>query len=109
LRLVCDPRQVSQALVNILKNAAESIHARADAGVPGHIVLRGSAADGQIVLAVEDNGRGFSGEIPSTQDGHFGLTGMKERAQQIGGSLTVSSKQGQGTRVCVEMPMDEKE
>jgi signal transduction histidine kinase len=36
---------------------------------------------------------------------------MKERAQQIGGSLTVSSKEGQGTRVCVcvEMPTAERE
>jgi signal transduction histidine kinase len=62
-----------------------------------------------VELSVEDNGRGFSGEPPSTPDGHFGMTGMKERAQHIGGTLTVTSKKDQGTRVSVEVAIEEKE
>jgi signal transduction histidine kinase len=62
-----------------------------------------------VELSVEDNGRGFSGEPLSAQDGHFGIAGMKERAQQIGGKLTVSSKEGHGTRVHVEVVADERE
>ena len=62
-----------------------------------------------VELSVEDNGRGFSGEPLSAQDGHFGIAGMRERAEEIGGILTVSSQQGQGTRVHVEVAADERE
>jgi signal transduction histidine kinase/ligand-binding sensor domain-containing protein len=62
-----------------------------------------------VVLTVQDNGRGFSGEPPSTRDGHYGMAGMQERAQEIGGTLTVSSEEGRGTQVQVEVTMDEGE
>jgi two-component system nitrogen regulation sensor histidine kinase NtrY len=61
-RLPCDARQVSQALVNLLKNAAESIQARDGAGPPGEIAVRLNDADGQVALIVEDNGRGLPTE-----------------------------------------------
>jgi signal transduction histidine kinase/ligand-binding sensor domain-containing protein len=69
------------------------------------IQLKFSAAG--VALTVQDNGRGFSGEPPSARDGHFGIAGMKERAQQIGGTLTVSSQEGHGTQVRVEVAADE--
>ena len=62
-----------------------------------------------VVLTVQDNGRGFSGEPASVQDGHYGIAGMQERAQEIGGTLTVSSEEGSGTQVRVEVAMDEGE
>jgi signal transduction histidine kinase len=56
-----------------------------------------------IALEVRDNGRG--GAVDQAQNampGHFGMTGMKERAAAIGGTLEVSSAAGEGTvvRVC---------
>ncbi|MGB7190510.1 MAG: triple tyrosine motif-containing protein, partial [Acidobacteriaceae bacterium] len=58
----------------------------------------------RVKMTITDDGRGFAGEAPSIADGHFGITGMSERAQQIGGGVTVTSKQGEGTRVRVEVP-----
>lgn len=58
----------------------------------------------RVEMTIADNGCGFAGEAPSVADGHFGITGMSERAQQIGGGVTVTSKQGEGTRVRVEVP-----
>jgi len=60
----CDARQISQALTNLLKNAAESIHAAASEGEggaasPGRIVLRLAMCDGQVIIDVEDNGKGL--------------------------------------------------
>jgi ligand-binding sensor domain-containing protein/signal transduction histidine kinase len=55
-----------------------------------------------VKMTITDNGRGFSGDAPSASEGHFGITGMKERAQQIGGSLTITSKAAEGTAVEVE-------
>jgi ligand-binding sensor domain-containing protein/signal transduction histidine kinase len=100
------PERLEGELLRIAQEAVTNAVRHAD---PNRVEIQLRFAGKRMELIVEDNGRGFSGEIPSTQDGHFGLTGMKERAQQIGGSLTVSSKQGQGTRVCVEIPIDEKE
>ena len=51
----------------------------------------------QIVLKIQDNGRGFD---PSkvTSD-HLGLAIMRERAEDVGGRLTITSRPGQGTEV----------
>jgi two-component system nitrogen regulation sensor histidine kinase NtrY len=59
----CDGRQLAQALTNLLKNAAEAIDARPmplDGQLPqGEIRLHLKAEDDDIVLAVEDNGKGL--------------------------------------------------
>jgi len=60
-----------------------------------------------VVLVIRDNGRGFtpgSGNSGSTPSG-FGLTGMAERAQLLGGVLTVQAAPGRGTVVRAEFPL----
>ena len=57
-----------------------------------------------LLMTVQDNGRGF--KLPAdlhdlATTGHFGLVGMQERADLIGGTLTVKSDPGQGTSVQV--------
>ncbi|HEY4264401.1 MAG TPA: PAS domain-containing sensor histidine kinase [Micropepsaceae bacterium] len=60
----CDGRLVSQALINLLKNAAEAIAARMAAGqtMPGRIVLDLSAKNGRLIISVRDNGVGLPAE-----------------------------------------------
>ena len=59
-----------------------------------------------VRLSVRDNGRGFDcNHAPTPAEGHFGLVGMRERAEQIGGRLTVSSTPGCGTQVSAEVPV----
>ncbi len=53
---------------------------------------------GQLKLMVMDNGEGFDLN-KATQNGHYGLVGMQERAALCGGQLNVQSQPGQGTRV----------
>ena len=57
-------------------------------------------------LAVEDDGRGFLHSAAFAANGHFGLKGMQERADEIGGVLRVDSTPGKGTRISlhVEIP-----
>ena len=57
-------------------------------------------------IMVSDNGKGF--EIPPkindlTRNGKLGLTGMQERAQLIGGTLTVKSQPGKGSSIAIEL------
>lgn len=68
------------------------------------VAVRVRFADQHVTLQVSDNGVGFA--VPGrftdlTQAGHFGLMGMRERAQLIGGHLTVASRPGEGTTVTV--------
>ena len=64
--------------------------------------------DDKTILTVTDNGKGFElperiGDLASM--GKLGLAGMQERAQLIGGSLTLQSEPGKGTTVTVEVPI----
>ncbi|MFM8707019.1 MAG: sensor histidine kinase [Planctomycetia bacterium] len=62
--------------------------------------VRGDDQAGTIDLSVTDDGQGF---VPGTQRGmdqrHFGLQGMGERVERLGGSLTIESGPGRGTSV----------
>jgi len=84
-----------EAVTNALKHAgANKIR----------ILLR--TGKGKLQLTIHDDGRGFelSRAFTST-GGHFGLLGMRERAQRLGGQLEVVSAPGLGTRVEVSIPI----
>ena len=96
--------RVEGELMRIAQEAVTNAVRHADAKRV-EIQLKFSSAG--VELTVQDNGRGFSGEPASARDGHYGIAGMKERAQEIGGTLTVSSQEGHGTEVRVEVIADE--
>jgi signal transduction histidine kinase len=72
------------------------------------IVLR--AADERLHLVIDDDGRGFSDEVLTDRaaQGHVGLRSLAGLVADLGGTLTVRSAQGSGTRVEVEMPAPTK-
>jgi signal transduction histidine kinase len=58
---------------------------------------------GKLRMTIADNGQGFvSSPNGVGPDGHFGLRGMRERAQEIDAELKVQSAAGKGTMVSVE-------
>jgi two-component system nitrogen regulation sensor histidine kinase NtrY len=63
LHLICDAQQIGQALTNLLKNAAEAIEARivatGSSDPPGEVHLTLRESDDDVVLSIEDNGRGL--------------------------------------------------
>jgi NarL family two-component system sensor histidine kinase LiaS len=61
-------------------------------------------ADDEITLAVTDDGRGF--DVDGGGSG-FGLSSMQERAEALGGDLTVESVPGEGTSVSCSVPVDD--
>ncbi len=59
-------------------------------------------------ITISDNGQGFN--LPEAmsalaRNGKLGLAGMQERAQLLGGTLTVKSQPGEGTSITVELPV----
>lgn len=83
---------VGEALENVARHAEASTVAVALTGGTG----------GTIEISVTDDGRGFTPRADATSpDGHFGLTGMHERAARMRADLSVVSSPGAGTSVRV--------
>ncbi len=84
----------------ILRVGQEAIHnVKKHAGAK-HLSVKLEYGPAEVALIVRDDGRGFetsNGTGPSS--GHYGLTGMRERADTIGATLEVTSETGVGTTV----------
>jgi len=93
------PEPVALGLYRIAQEALNNIqkHARTD-----QAVLRLLLDDHCASLDIEDHGVGFTGHQPESKPGHFGLSGMASRAQELGWKLIVQSSPGQGTHIHVE-------
>lgn len=76
-------------------------HARAK-----HVTVRLVEDDGEVELAVEDDGRGFPPQRLAERlaDGHVGLASQRVRVEAAGGSLLIDSTPGEGTRVAIFLP-----
>jgi signal transduction histidine kinase len=96
-------RVVQEALNNVVKHAHTS---RAE--------VRLLIEDHSVVLEIEDQGIGFD---PSQLQGDrveqglskLGLTSMRERVELLGGTFVVESEPGKGTRIRVQVPIEDKE
>ncbi len=61
----------------------------------------------RIIFLAEDDGMGFDSQIIENDKRSLGLLGMRERASLLGGSFHLKSKLGDGTRVRIEIPLNE--
>ena len=86
---------VEQCLYRIAQESLENIVHHANAQT---LVVQLTISEETIRLKVEDDGMGFDVKQPQVT-GHYGLAGMRERAQAVGGELTVGSQPGQGTQI----------
>jgi len=85
-----------EALVNIERHAAAT-----------EVVVRWEVHDHSARLEVVDDGSGFE---PATVVGeHYGLVGMRERADAIGAQLAIDSGPGRGTRIAVEVTLSDEQ
>jgi PAS domain S-box-containing protein len=85
-------RIAQQALDNALRHSGAS-----------HIDIVATQHDGRLVLIVEDDGAGFDVD-DAMRCGRLGILGMRERADMLGGCLTIESTPGRGTSVYIEIP-----
>ncbi len=114
VRFRCDARQISQALINLLQNAVDSIHGLAasrDNGAArgGRILLRLVAREGQISIDVEDDGKGLPVEnrdrlvepyVTTREKGTgLGLAIVKKIMEDHRGDLVLEDREGGGARV----------
>lgn len=92
--------QAQQALFRITQEALTNAVRHADATV---ITLALRASPGQIEFVISDNGKGFEPTEGQAARG-LGLGLMRQRVQELGGSLSIDSTRGAGTRIVILLP-----
>lgn len=102
------PERVSLTLFRIYQQSLANILRHAHAT---RVTVRFVVEEQHLQLEIEDNGKGF--EIPIrlvdlVRKGHYGLVGAAERAEAIGGTLTITSKPGRGTTIMVNVNLDKE-
>jgi signal transduction histidine kinase len=93
------PPAVEQGVYRVAQEALENAVRHSEARRLG---VRLATAGGCLTLTVTDDGRGFD-VSKADLTGHFGLMGIRERAEMVGGSLEVRSRPGEGTVVELSM------
>src|SRR5262249_5597833 len=92
-------RVIQEALTNVVR------HARA---TRASVALR--MVDGEVQCRVRDDGEGFepARDFARGSGGGLGLIGMKERLSFLGGSLSVTTRLGQGTELLIRIPLGDR-
>lgn len=85
---------VKEAVNNIAKYASRS-----------EVLLKLDWRGRSIDCEIRDDGLGFDREHVVSRGSGRGLTSMRERAERLGGSLTVTSEPGKGTRIAFTIPL----
>ncbi len=87
---------VSEALENIVRHAPEA-----------RVTVSLEHVRGRVVATVVDDGPGFTAEREedAVADGHYGLTGIRERLETVRGNAVIRSAPGFGTQVRLEVPV----
>ena len=94
------PQEHENALLRI---GQESLTNAVRHAAPRRIVVRLRFGPGWVTLVVRDDGCGF--DVAERVGKGYGLTGMRERVEALGGSLSIDSHAGEGTEVSVTLPL----
>ena len=102
------PGSVETALYRIVQETLTNVARHARANSASVLIER---RNGDVITVIEDDGEGFDvNENGLNQGGQrFGLLGMQERAELLGGRLTIESTPQLGTSVFVRIPLHQQE
>ena len=92
------PQEWEENLLRIGQEVLTNALRHADAG---HFCTRLAFEGGEIRLTLSDDGKGFD---PAARHDGFGLLGMRERAEAMGGQLSIQSAKGHGTIITIALP-----
>ena len=99
------PLKVEENLYRIIQESLNNVVKHANATEVGISLYKKHSA---VILSVKDNGVGFDPlKLSSSAHPGTGISGMRERANLLGGSFEVISKPGKGTRINVKIPLTE--
>jgi two-component system sensor histidine kinase UhpB len=94
--------QSELALFRIVQEAWSNIRRHAEAR---HVDVVFTYGHDGLVMTITDDGKGFTPpDDHDAPDGHWGLRGMRERAELTGGTASLTSATGNGTQITVQIP-----
>ena len=99
------PELINITLYRICQEALQNVVRHSSAA---HAEVSLSVEEDRIALRIQDNGKGFDAPadfVKLSEAHHYGLAGMKERAEAVGGRFQVISKPGSGTTIEVVLPV----
>ncbi len=96
------PLSIQSQLIRIVQEALNNVRQHAQAE---KISIAGSVQAGEVVLEISDDGRGFEPETVETNS-RYGLVGMRERTDMVGGEFQIISLRDKGTTVRVTIPLE---
>lgn len=99
------PAPIETALYRIVQESLTNIIRHAQAQTASIFIER---RDQSVRAIIEDDGIGFVPERAVQKEGHLGLYGIRERAELLGGRLTIESAPQAGSSLFVEIPLDGK-
>jgi len=98
------PPEMETALFRICQETMSNVarHAQATA-----VLVQVGIEGGEVVVDIEDDGKGFDSQAAARREGRraWGLMGIRERAEILGGVARIESSPGQGTHVEVRIPV----
>jgi signal transduction histidine kinase len=94
--------EVETALYRVVQEAMANVARHARATRADVLLLR---RGDRVTVMVEDNGVGFEADRVRQRQDRLGLLGVEERAEALGGTMTVESAPGAGTTIVVEVPI----
>ena len=97
---VSDP--TAHAVLSIIR---ELVANAVNHGLADRITIRGEIRDKTLEFSVTDNGYGFDPDtVSASDDGHFGLDGIRQRVKRLDGTFEIVSRPANGTRAVVRIP-----
>jgi signal transduction histidine kinase/ligand-binding sensor domain-containing protein len=105
-RMAGSPFDLDQSTAHeLLMVVREALHNAIRHGQPRRVEVSIRFGKNDLVVEVDDDGRGFDLAIVSrSSNGHYGVVGMKERARRMGGALTLDSQPGKGAQLTLRIP-----
>lgn len=116
-KVEADPVRLRQVIHNLVKNALEAVHEKANAEIIIRTNLQGEDDNAAVVLEVMDNGHGFDEETLSkvfepyvttkTKGTGLGLAVVKKIIEEHGGMIAASNRAEGGAHLLVRLPLSD--
>ncbi len=96
-------KEISVCIFRILQEAMTNVSKHSGADI---VDVRLWNEENQIMFMIEDHGSGFTDISSSKRKNSLGLLGMRERAELLGGTFSLTTNLGSGTKILVSLPID---
>ena len=100
--LVHTPPQHCDHVLRVIGEGLSNVARHAQAR---HVSVEAKVVEKWLEISVQDDGQGLDPASQNLHSGHYGLLGLQERAQLVGGTLSLSSAQGAGTTLRFRVPL----